>query len=208
MTLKRYIPSAVLAFGVTCGLGIFMAVMIRAEFTPQEKAETLGFDINPVEPDIPEPPGRKAPALMEKVETPPAPPQIDKGTTEKVKVPPKTLEGNPNVFDPEIILVAGPAMIPIDRNVQPIFRIAPQMPLRAERSGHCKVRFDVTGQGVPMNVKASYCSQSLFLRPTIKSVQKWKFNPRIKDGFPVAMTGLTNIVRFQLQDERGKLIPE
>ncbi len=208
MTLKRYIPSAVLAFGVTCGLGVFMAGMIKVEFAPQKRAESLGFEINTDETIICKLSNRKAPALLEKVETPPAPTQIDKGTTEKVKVPPKTLEGDPNVFDPEIILVAGPAMIAMDRNVQPIFRIAPQMPLRAERSGHCKVRFDVNAQGVPMNVKASYCSQSLFSRPTVKSVQKWKFNPRIKDGFPVAMTGLTNIVRFQLQDERGKLIPE
>jgi len=208
MAIKRYIPSAVLALGVTCGLGLFMAGMIKTEFTPQKKAESLGFEINPHVEDI-EPPAEIMPLdPLRQVEIPPAPPIIDKGTPEKVDVPPTPVEVPPDISDVEIILVAGPAMIPIDRNVQPILRPPPNMPLRANRSGHCKVMFDVTAEGQPMNVQTSFCTQSLFSRPTIKSVQRWKFNPRIENGRPVGREGLTNIVRFNLTDERGRLIPE
>jgi len=208
MTIKRYIPSAVLAFGVTCGLGAFMAGMITAEFSPQTKTQTGVYEINPVEPDIPLSPDRKAPTLRDEVEIPPAPPVIDKGTMDKVDVPPIEIVGKVNTFDPDIILVAGPVMIPMDQNVQPILRTPPQMPPRADRSGHCKVEFDVTAEGQPMNVRTSYCTQSLYSRPTIKSVQRWKFNPRIENGRPVGRKGLSNVVRFNLMDERGNLIPE
>ena len=95
-----------------------------------------------------------------------------------------------------------------DREVQPLVRIAPIMPPRAEKSGHCRVRFDVSAEGTPYNVQATYCTQSLFERATIKSVQKWKYNPKMVGGRPVAMTGVVNKVSYRLTDESGRPIPE
>jgi len=95
-----------------------------------------------------------------------------------------------------------------DREVQPLVRISPIMPPRAEKSGHCRVRFNVSAEGTPFDVQATYCTQSLFERATIKSVQKWKFNPKIVNGRPVAMRGVENQVTYKLTDERGQLIPE
>ena len=82
------------------------------------------------------------------------------------------------------------------------------MPPRAEKSGHCKVRFDVSPEGAPFNVQATYCTQSLFERASIKSVQKWKYNPKIVDGRAVARSGVESKITFKLTDERGRMIPE
>ena len=82
------------------------------------------------------------------------------------------------------------------------------MPPRTEKSGHCRVRFNVSAEGAPFDVQTTYCTQSLFERATLKSVQRWKFNPKIVNGRPVAMTGVENKVTYRLTDERGQLIPE
>jgi len=87
-------------------------------------------------------------------------------------------------------------------------RIPPIMPPRAEKSGHCKVRFDVSPEGQPFNVVTTFCTQSVFKRPSTKSVQKWKYNPKIVDGRATARKGVETKITFRLADERGNIIPE
>jgi len=82
------------------------------------------------------------------------------------------------------------------------------MPTRAERSGHCDVRFNVSAEGAPYDIKVTRCTQSLFERSTLRSVAKWKYRPRIENGQAVAMQGITNRVVYRLTDERGEIIPE
>ena len=52
------------------------------------------------------------------------------------------------------------------------------MPPRAEKSGHCKVRFDVSPEGTPFNIDAYSCTQSVFKRESIKATSKFKYNPK------------------------------
>jgi len=87
-------------------------------------------------------------------------------------------------------------------------RIQPIMPPRAEKSGHCKVRFNVTAQGQTYEILATYCTQSVFKRSTIKAVQKWTYNPKIQSGLTVARQGVETLITFNLTDERGFLILE
>ena len=208
MSVKRLAPSAVLAVGVTCLIGLGMTAMIKSEFTPQEKTEQLVFEINPqvVEPPV----VRRTEKLpkVKQVETPPPPPVLDHGETEKPTEAPKSIDGRIPKFEKPDLDNELPIITVSDREVQPLVRISPIMPPRAEKSGHCRVRFDVSAEGAPFNVQASYCTQSLYERATIKSVQKWKFNPKIVNGRPVAMRGVENKVTYRLTDERGQLIPE
>ena len=208
MSLKRIAPSAVLAVGVTVGLTLGMAGMIKTEFEPQEKQAGLLIDINPVAEDIAPPPDRVKPQQVKRVETPPPPPIFDHGKTDKPTVAPTTLDGSMPIFKKPVVTNDTPIITVADRDPQPLVRIAPVMPPRAEKSGHCRVRFNVSAEGTPFDVQATYCTQSLFERATIKSVQRWKFNPKIVNGRAVAMTGVENKVRYRLTDERGKLIPE
>lgn len=208
MTIKRLAPSAILAVGVTCLIGLGMAAMIKSEFTPQEKTKALTFDINPVPEDILPPPDRDMPEQIQRVETPPPPPRIEQVDATEPTVEIVSLNGGvpdfemPNIDQKDFVITVS------DRDPQPLVRISPIMPPRADRSGHCRVRFDVSAEGAPFNVQATYCTQSLFERATIKSVQKWKFNPKIVNGRSVAMRGVENKVSYRLTDERGKLIPE
>ena len=208
MTIKRLAPSAVLAVGVTCVIGLGMAAMIKSEFTPQEKTKALTFDINPVPQDILPPPDRAMPEQIQRVETPPPPPRIEQVDATEPTVEIVSLDGGVPDFDMPDIDQENFVITVSDRDAIPTVRIAPIMPPRADRSGHCRVRFDVSAEGAPFNVQATYCTQSLFERATIKSVQKWKFNPKIVNGRSVAMRGVENKVSYRLTDERGKLIPE
>lgn len=208
MSIKRFVPSAGLAIGTTTAIGIFMAAMIATEFIPQEKGESLGYEIKPVEPDIELTIERLPPEIMQRVETPPPPPVIERYDTDIPKTPPTEVRGEiPDFKFPEIEPVNFKVLV-ADGDPQPILRGAPLMPTRAERSGHCTVAFDVSTEGRPYNVNTTFCTQNLFERSTIKSVQKWKFKPRILNGRPVSMSGLKNRVTYRLTDERGRIIPE
>lgn len=208
MSVKRLAPSAVLAVGVTVLIGLGMTAMIKSEFTPQEKSKALTFDINPVPEDIAPPPDRVMPNRVERVETPPPPPRIEQVEASEPTVEIIPLDGDvPDFAMPEIDQTDFVITVS-DRDAEPLVRIAPIMPPRAEKSGHCRVRFDVSAEGAPFNVQATYCTQSLFERATIKSVQRWKFNPKIVNNRPVAMRGVENKVTYKLTDERGQPIPE
>jgi len=208
MSFKRLVPSAGLAVGVTCLITLGMAAMIKQEFTPQEKAEGLTLDINPVVEDILAPPTREKPKEVKRVETPPPPPMIAREKATKPSEAIADIKGAiPDFKAPKIDKQIFNVKMS-DRDVQPLVRIAPIMPPKAERSGHCRVRFDVSAEGAPYNVTATYCTQKLFERATIKSVARWKYNPKIVNGRAVAMTGVENKVRYRLTDERGNIIPE
>ena len=197
MSIRRFLPSTALGLGVTIGTGVLMASLIATEFQPQDKVAALVYDINPVAEDIAEPLDRKPPELMQKIETPPPPPAIE-----------KELPRTPLV---EIITEIENIHYTVrdgDGDGQLIFRPAPIMPARANRSGHCTVLFDVSANGTPYNIQTSSCSQKLFERATVKSVQRWKFKPKSSDGINVAMTGLRNKVSYHLTDEHGNIIPE
>ena len=208
MTIKRYAPSAVLAVGVTIGITLGMADMIKAEFQPQEKAENMAFEINPQVEELPVVSRTERKIEVKRVETPPPPPIIEREKSAKPTERIADVKGAiPKFVLPEID--TNHTVITIsDREVQPLVRIAPIMPPRAEKSGHCRVRFNVSAEGAPYDVQTTYCTQSLFERATIKSVQRWKFNPKMVGGRAVAMQGVENKVSYRLSDERGNIIPE
>ncbi len=208
MSLKRLVPSAGLAIGVTCLITLGMAAMIKQEFTPQEKAEGLTLEINPVAEEILTPPEREEPKEVKRVETPPPPPVIERTKSTKPTEPIVDETGGIPIFKTPKIDPTDYIITVSDRNVEPLVRIAPIMPPSADRSGHCNVRFNVSAEGAPYDVITTYCTQKLFDRATIKSVTKWKYRPKIVNGRAVAMTGVENIVRYRLTDERGNIIPE
>lgn len=208
MTIKRFLPSAGLAIAMTTAIGLFMVAMVATEFQPQDKHETLNYEINPVVVDIDPPHDRIPPVLIQRVETPPPPPVIAREEAAQPREKLTTVDGRIPVFDPPKLDHNVFVITVSDRDAQPLVRIPPIMPPRAEKSGHCRVRFDVSPEGAPFNVVATYCTQKLFERASTKSVQKWKYNPKIVDGRSVSRSGVESKISFRLTDERGKIIPE
>lgn len=95
-----------------------------------------------------------------------------------------------------------------DKDAQPLVRIPPTMPTKAKRSGHCLVTFDVDKSGQPVNIATTYCTEKKFKRPSVKSVQKWKFFPKKVGGRAAIRSSVETKVRFTLKDKCGVIIPE
>jgi len=200
-----FIPVA--AF-VTISLFVLMMTLIAEEFKPQDKLDTASFEINPKVEDIKVIQREVKVDKVKKVVTPPPPPTIERAKADKPTERIASLEGAIPAFEAPKIDRGNFKIAVSDRDAQPLVRIPPIMPTRAEKSGHCRVKFDVSPEGAPFNVVTTFCTQSLFERATIKSVQKWKFNPKIQDGRAVSRSGVETKVSYRLADERGKIIPE
>jgi len=209
---SRYGVVAPIAAGVTLGLLLSMATMVAAEFEPQDKTKSMTFEINPVPDDLP--PAREIPKPdpLKDVEVPPPPPELDIVKVAEVVVPKVPFGGTVPDIDPfEIEFDSGLGdIIVADGEEQPIVRIPPIFPprfLQGDNSGYCKMRFDVSAQGLPYNVQAVSCTNRLLSSPSIETVQKWKYKAKVQNGQPVDRPGLETTIRFELTDERGRLLP-
>ena len=204
----RWVLGIPVAAIVTISLFVLMMTLIAEEFKPQEKLASSSFEINPTVEDIKVIKRETKVQKVKKVITPPPPPTIERQSAAKPQERIASLEGAIPEFEAPKIDKQNFKIQVSDRDAQPLVRIPPIMPPRAEKSGHCKARFDVSPEGAPFNVTTTYCTQRVFERATIKSVQKWKYNPKIVDGRSVSRTGVETKVSFRLQDERGRTIPE
>lgn len=206
--LIRWIGGMVVAAIVTFALFTLMRILIKGEFVLQEKSENLSFEVNAKIEEVKVIRKDVKVAKVRRVTTPPPPPMIERQQASQPTVAIASLEGAIPDFDTPKLDRRSFKISVSDRDAQPLVRIPPIMPPRAEKSGRCKVRFDVSPQGAPFNVVALYCSGSVFKRPSIKSVQKWKYNPKILDGRAVSRKGVISHIIFRLTDERGNVLPE
>ena len=207
----RYGATIPLAAAVTIGLTLSMAALIATEFTPQDKAETASFEINPRVEDIMIFTPTEKPDPLEDVETPPPPPRIATDDAAKVDIPVIKVAGKVTPFKmDELSFGRDFDVVPIDKNPTPQVRIPPVFPNRFSQgnvSGYCRVQFDITAQGQPVNVETTMCTSSQLKSATVKSVQGWKYAPEIRNGRAVARSGLEATIRFDLRDERGEILP-
>lgn len=89
-----------------------------------------------------------------------------------------------------------------DRDVVPLVRVEPQYPMRAKQrgvEGWVELMFTITPAGTVSDVviTASYPG-SVFDRAAAQAVSKWKYNPRVENGVPVARKGVRQRLKFQL----------
>jgi len=137
-----------------------------------------------------------------KVEPPPPPPQIER---QKSKTPTEdmtTIPGALPEFDPPGL--DGEVDFNIsNRHAQPLVRIPPQYPPRAlERGieGHCNMQFDVTPDGIPVNIVALECSTPLFSRASSRAVERWRYEPEIQNGKAIWRRGVQTRLDYSLDD--------
>jgi len=206
----RWVIFTPLAALFTAGLFLLMRFLISAEFVPQDKAEVGSFDINPKVEKIEVLEQSVEVAEVQRVDTPPPPPQIERAQADKPTEKIASLEGAIPTFEAPTIDRTDFKITVSDRDAQPLVRIPPSFPPRfsqGNNSGFCTVRFDVSPEGQPFNVQTVVCTSNQLKSATVKSVQKWKYNPKMQDGRAVARTGVESKIRFDLQDERGRKLP-
>jgi len=208
--LIRWIIFTPLAALFTGLLFLAMRALISKEFQPQDKSETASFEINPKVEDIKIIQRETEIQQVKRVITPPPPPMIERAKADKPTEKIASIEGAIPVFETPKIDKQNFKIAVSDRDAQPLVRIPPVFPprfMQGNNSGYCKVRFDVSPEGQPFNVDAYLCTTKQIKSATVKSVQKWKYNPKIVDGRPVARSGVESTIRFDLQDERGRVLP-
>mgnify|MGYP000459528275 CR=1 FL=1 len=205
---KRFICVLPLAAIATAGLFGVMITLIDGEWAPQESVKDLKFDINPV---VDEPRLIRRTVQIEKikkVETPPPPQRIATQNPIQPKEPIAEQDWMIPDFSFDDMDISTDVALNIDSDEKAILRVPPQMPTRAERSGHCVARFDINAEGAPFNITTPYCTQDVFSRPTLKAVAKWKYRPAVQDGTAQTSRSVETKVVFKLADENGRLIPE
>jgi len=90
-----------------------------------------------------------------------------------------------------------------DRDVIPLVRIAPDYPPRALSrglEGWVQVQFTITPTGTvkdPVVVNAE--PKNIFDDAALKSIARWRYNPRVEGGVAVERVGVQTIIRFQLE---------
>lgn len=90
-----------------------------------------------------------------------------------------------------------------DRDAQPLVRIPPQYPdrcqTRAKASEAVTLEFDVNPEGNVVNPRVISSTNSCFDRAAMRSVERWRYAPSIRDGQPRPRLGVRTRVAFQLE---------
>lgn len=97
-----------------------------------------------------------------------------------------------------------------DRDARPLRRIPPTFPprfLEGNHSGYCKMKFDVSPDGQPFNVSAEMCTDNVLYRESIRTVERWQYEPKIRFGKPVGRSGVETTVTYILVDDDNKRLP-
>lgn len=132
------------------------------------------------------------------------------------EVPPETPPQDSDVVDPNAptinipapdvsatVDIGGPGGMNIaEGDYLPIVRVAPVYPARALSrgiEGYCDMSFTVTTTGTVADPMVTFSTSSLFDRAATRAVLKFKYKPRVVDGIPVDVPGVTTRIRFQLE---------
>lgn len=202
-SIMRLIIGIPIAAVITFGLFMLMQRLILTDQVEMESAgEELRIDIRPQVEEIRARQRDLRPDEVQRVQPPPPPPQIERQRAEQPSESLTTIAGSIPAFEAPQLRSDSVSFSISDRDAQPLVRIEPQYPPRAaERGleGTCNVRFDVTPDGTPTNIRILQCSSTLFESAARRAVERWRYQPRIVDGRPVARVGVETQFDFRLE---------
>jgi protein TonB len=91
-----------------------------------------------------------------------------------------------------------------DRDIVPLVRIPPDYPARAQQrgiEGWVLVEFTITPSGTVQDPKVLDADpKGLFEDAALKSISRWKYNPKVENGVAVERRGIRVVLRFDLED--------
>ncbi len=89
-----------------------------------------------------------------------------------------------------------------DQDVVPLVRVDPEYPPRAKQrgiEGWVDVEFTISPVGTVQNAFVIGAEPStIFNRAALRAIRKWKYNPKIEGGVPVARPGMQVRIRFEM----------
>jgi len=200
--IGRYVFSIVVGSVITLSLIFVMHLLIehaedaiskegtkhQLDFVRVKRNETLNTeDYTPEKPDKP----------------PEVPPEVPPQDTDVVDPNAPTI----NIPAPEVSTnmdIGGPGGMNIaEGDYLPIVRVAPVYPARALSrgvQGYVDMMFTVTTTGTVKDPVVTFSTSSLFDRAATRAVLKFKYKPRVVDGVPVEVAGVTTRIRFMLEE--------
>jgi protein TonB len=190
------LPGAAL---VTATLFLIMAGMIRQDVKLEEEKDALNINITQQLKDTDLSNSNKQ-FKRPTLDTPPPPPPASNDPSNRPAL------GGVQAQIPTITadLSIGTGFNP-DRDAQPLVRIPPQYPERCMGSAKARetvaVEFDVTPEGTTTNIRVIDSSNSCLNREAVRSVERWKYQPKIVDNKAEWRRGVQTTVVFQLEGE-------
>lgn len=202
--LIRLIIGVPIAIIVTFALFALMQRLIfvgEVEF--DEEGDEYSFDINPQVEELNARTRDTSIEDVQQVDPPPPPPQIERQAADLPTESLSTIVGSIPDFDAPQLNSGNVSFNVSDRDAQPLVRIPPQYPVRAaERGleGYCDMRFNVSPDGTPIEIEATYCTSSMFQRSSIRAVERWRYSQRIVDGVAQTRVGVQTRIEYELAD--------
>ncbi len=195
--------------GVTFGLFVIMAFLIKSEIEAPEKSDVAPIQIAMVEPDDdlkirdrripkkPPPPKDPPPPQTQKIS------KVTKPTPTVMNIKMAKLEVGV-VGDTYLGNTGDPGNLS-DGDAIPMVVIQPNYPRKAALEGiegWVKFRFTVSADGTPKNIELIEAKpRRIFDRDARKAIYKWKFKPKIVDGKAIEQPNMYYTMEFELAGE-------
>lgn len=189
------VPGAIVVTGL---LFLFMSAMIRQEAKLDEEKDAVSINITAKMQDT-DPTRASQEIKRPTLDAPPPPPPAVNDPTNR-----PALNGvQAQIPQIDTNLKIGSNFNP-DRDAQPLVRIPPQYPercmSRAEARETVVVQFDVTPEGQTTNIQAIDTTNSCLNSAAIRSVERWKYQPKIVDNKAEWRRGVVTQITFELQE--------
>lgn len=182
---------------------VMRALIAMGEIPLDEERDALRIDIRPEVEEVTVRQRDMTPDKVREVNPPPPPPEIRKQKSIQPSEDLVNIGGEIPEFEQPDLGKNDISFNVSDRDAQPMVRIPAVYPPRAlERGleGNCVMNYDVNPDGIPVNIRATSCTSSMFESASIRAVEKWKFSAKIVDGTPVSRTGVVTQIDYMLDD--------
>lgn len=144
------------------------------------------------------------PDAPEEVKAPPPPPRIQAAASEQPEEGLASILGALPEIQPDAVASDDISFVVADRDVQPLVRIPPNYPIRAQEQGlegSCDMTFDVLPDGsIDEATIAATCTSSVFAREASRAIARYKYAPKIVNGEAVVQRGLRQTIEFSFAE--------
>ncbi len=197
-SILRLIIGLPIAAVVTAGLFLIMGALISGQVRLEEEKEAIKIDITAQLQDSTLN-NNATQAKRPTLDTPPPPPPAVTDPSNRPSVD-GVRAAAPEI---EVSLNVGTGFNP-DRDAQPLVRIPPQYPERCQSRADSRetvfVEFDVTPDGTTTNISVIESTNSCLNRAATRSIERWKYQPKIVDNEAQWRRGVQTSVVFLLAD--------
>lgn len=202
MTSVRLFLGVPIAATVTIGLFILMMTLIQSDNKRPDEVKSIGsieFVRKQKDTDIRQKERLDRP---ERQAEPPPPPPMDLAEIPKPRA--RLGDTGTNIKADVNLSPAGGFAAPTDTDVQPLVRVPPVYPARAQGrgiEGWVEVEFSILPDGSvadPRVVQAD--PPSMFDRAALSSILKWRYKPQTVNGEPVRRNGVRVVISFKMEN--------